>query len=335
LEAQDLAPATPDRRPKMGNRAWRHWVAVSIAATLSAGVLGAEEAKPVPAISRMSAAGGEVEADLQRPLPAGALMRLGTTRLRHDGSVIAVAFTPDGKSLVSSGYMDTIRVWDTGTGRQIRVLGEESRETFALALSPDGKRLITGGAAVGDKLRVWDFATGTVVMSALGDQNGVYHLALSPEGQTFATAGVDGNVYLWKMENGLEFIETPLGGSARGGGICCLAFSLDGKLLAAGDGGGMVQIWEVGSEKEPLIVEAHGGWVNSIAFVPGGKALATAGGHYERGRRSASEIRHWDPATGRKVLEYKVDPNESIATIVISPDGHMLASVGGGGSVVL
>jgi len=279
-------------------------------------------------------------AGVERPLPAGAVMRLGTTRLRHSDTVRSLAFTPDGKALVSTAFIDAVRVWDTATGRQIRALGEELEGTYALALCPDGKRLITVGRAPGDKLRVWDLAAGTVLMSAPGDHNGINCLALSPDGETFATAGQDRNVYVWKMENGLEFSQTPLSVSAMGPGIWCLAFSSDGKLLAAGNYMGTVQIWEVGSDKEPLTVKAHSDRLGSIAFAPDGKALASGGAHYERiaaGKGGMTgEIRLWDIETGAKRVEFQTDAEERcIEGVSFSPDGKILASVGSGSVVSL
>jgi len=230
--------------------------------------------------------------------------------------------------------MDGVRIWDLATGRQIKALGGKSQGTYALAICPDGKRLITGGEVAADRIRVWDLSTGDLLMSARGDSTVVNRLAVSPDGHTFATSGWDGNVYLWKMENGLEFIETPLGEPVGRQTVSCLAFSPDGKLLAAGGNGGKVYVWEVGSEKEPRIIEAHKDWVHSIAFAPGGKGLVSAGGHYEGKGRSARQVRLWDATTGEKLLEYDVEPGDSVAAVAFSPDGQTLASVGAG-SVVL
>src|SRR5438067_1058487 len=84
------------------------------------------------------------------PLPSGALVRLGTMRLRHDHVVQALVFSPDGKTVASGGNDYRVCLWDPATGRQIRMFGHQpdragayaaSRLVHCLAFSPDGKTL--------------------------------------------------------------------------------------------------------------------------------------------------------------------------------------------------
>jgi len=310
-----------------------HWLralmAAFMAVGLSAAVLGAEGVKPAGPASAMPTAGGESAAGVERPLPAGAVMRLGTTRLRHSGSVTAVAFTPDSKWLVSSSTSDQVRIWDVSTGRQVRAIGERGEGVLALALSRDGSRLFTGGPDI----RVWDMTTGSLLMSAPRDKEAVGCLALSPDGRTLASASRfwGGGMHLWKVQEGMEEIESPLWAP----GVTCLALSPDGKQLAVGDGEGTVRIWEMGSDKEPLAMAGYRERVAAIAFAPDGKALATAGSS------ETGEVKLWDRATGLKLLEFKTGaqdeewpPTRGIEAIAFSPDGRVLGSVGADGSVL-
>src|SRR5437868_1355385 len=89
------------------------------------------------------------------PLPADALLRLGSARLQHGGPVVALAFAADGKTLASVGRDHTIRLWEANTGRPLRTL---KHRADTIAISPDGRTL----AAVGldGRLQFWDAVTG-------------------------------------------------------------------------------------------------------------------------------------------------------------------------------
>ena len=86
------------------------------------------------------------------PLPKRAVARLGTVRLRHPGTTYCVAFSPNGKVLVS-GDRSFIRFWNGSTGKLLR---EFPVGAYAVAFSPDGKTLASAGGASGGPVRLWD-----------------------------------------------------------------------------------------------------------------------------------------------------------------------------------
>src|SRR5262249_16669858 len=196
----------------------------------------------------------------------------------------AVALSPDGKLLAFGGIGKGVQVVDLATGKQRYELTCDDRRgpredyLYALAFSPDGKAL--AGAKRNGAVFVWDVATGAERRLLANPDEVSAQLAFSPDGALLLTAGQDQGgaaVRLWEAKTGrLVFTAHPPASHAWG-----VAFSPDGKTLAAGLESGEVCLFDVASGWQVATLSEHGGRVRWLGFHPDGRSLAVAGAFAE------------------------------------------------------
>lgn len=145
------------------------------------------------------------------PLPAHALRRLGSQHWRHGATVIALAFTPDGKHLLSAGRDGAIRLWDSTSGRQIAVLESNRGPIHAFALSPDGKTFAS--VSKEHEVRLRDATNGRLLRKLEFGKSAIQSVAFSPDGKLIAAGDDEQNVRTWQAGTG-QVVQTFAVGTA-------------------------------------------------------------------------------------------------------------------------
>jgi RNA polymerase sigma factor (sigma-70 family) len=265
------------------------------------------------------------------PLPPGALLRLGSLRLRAGAPVFAVVPTPDGKGIFSGSRTPTARLWEVDTGKELRRFdlpqkpGAPQPNTISsLTLSPDGCTLATGSWS--GPLYLWEVATGKLLRTLPGPRNWIHAVAFSPDGKLLASAASyadqSTDIVFWDAATGKQLRR--LQGHSRA--AVCLAFSPNGKLLASGGQDGEVRLWDTATGKPANTWQAHRNqYVTPLAFSPDGKTLASAG--------HDNTLRLWEVATGK--LRVRLPVSLSSHVLAFSPDGRLLAGGSHPGHVFL
>ena len=113
----------------------------------------------------------------------------------HTEAVTALAFAPDGKTLVSGSNDDTIRVWESPTGTRKRVLTGHSNDVKAVVFSRDGKMIASGSKDA--SVRLWDSKTGRFLPTLRGHYIGIETIGFAPDGKTVASGDGYGTILLW------------------------------------------------------------------------------------------------------------------------------------------
>jgi len=238
----------------------------------------------------------------------------------HTGLIRSIAFSPDGRLVVTAG--GELHVWDAGTGQSVAVLKDQA---WRVAFSPDGKWIAT--ARTGLTARIWEVGSWRAVTELRGHTQGVQVITFSRDSSRVVTGSDDGTARVWETGTWREV--AVLQGHTNYVGVA--EFRPDGRYVLTGSWDDTARLWEAGTGKLVAVLSGHTGSVYSARFSPDGRLIATAGD---------TTVRIWEAETGRPVTVLRVFPRGldssgselSVRGVSFSPDGKSLLASGSNGT---
>jgi WD40 repeat protein/serine/threonine protein kinase len=253
----------------------------------------------------------------------------------HNALVIGLAFSPDGTQLaVGCGQFGwalgpgEVAIWDVATQQKVHSFPGHVSGAFAVAFTPDGHYLASGG--VEDALiKLWDLRTGREVLTLRGHWDSVWGLAFSPDGRRLYSAGLDHTVRDWDATPLADVAQREVRTLGRHAlQVTTLAFSPDRRRLVSGGMDGTIRVWDALSGQEIPIKAGHPGPVRSVAFRPGGKQLASGSSAPPGSPDALGEVKLWDTRTWREPTRLDLkDPGCDVGSLAFRSDGRCLAFV--------
>jgi WD40 repeat protein len=237
------------------------------------------------------------------------------------GSILAIAYSPDGELLAASDSTGEIRVWGVSRDRLAhKEIGQclfacagHTNWVRAIAFSPDGRYL----ASSSDDLTIslWDLHAEGACIRTFGAGIHSFGLSFSPDGRYLASASADARIYYWDVQQGV-CLRQFVGHQGWSMNVC---FHPQGDRLISGGADGTVRVWDVASGSCDWTWKGHTNWVTTVDYSPDGKTILSGS--------LDGTLRLWDTGadTARLVL---TGAGEEIWSARFSPDGKSIVSVG-------
>ena len=245
----------------------------------------------------------------------------------HSGTVSSVAFSPDGKMMLSTSADKTFRLWDVASGQQIRSESEKIENSRYVAplpagavFSPDGGKVVYMNSD--QRIREWDLKVEMTweVPSFSSDSSQSALVVFAPDARLLASVGTDNTILVWNVSTGKK-LQVLKGHSGQ---VNSVVFTPNNRLLS-GSADGTIRLWDLNSGKELRTYRDNGGWI--LACSPSGFLAISykAGGWGQEG-----VLQLWDLETGEPIrnLQGHVGP---VNCAVFSPDGRRVLTGSGYG----
>jgi WD40 repeat protein len=255
--------------------------------------------------------------------------------LNTRGTPGTCGFSADGRIVFSTHHDGTLRLWETDTGRELKVLQAGPSSTLVNgALSPDARYAVTWGWS-SKTIKLWDLSSDTMIGEMLANSDAVTTAVFSRDGRFLISGGRDNSVRLLAVATGSNLLTM----GAHRGPVHSVAVSADGRFAVSGSNDGTARLWMLWGEggaspqavalakaRAPRVIGEFRYAVRALDLTPDGRYAL--GGSTD----SSSGIKIWEIATGREV---RVIKSGGVTAAAFSPDGRFIISGGGDGLLTL
>jgi RNA polymerase sigma factor (sigma-70 family) len=288
----------------------------------------------------------------------------GETDTKYPRPFNAMAFSPDGRTLVTGGLASGLRVWDPIHGRELRQLARDCGNPWAMTFSPDGNTLAV--AAGGQSIRLFDWRTGKDLFPMSGHQNSIKSTVVSADGNSVATISYERTILVWDAVTGRQRYR--LDGHEQM--VTSLRLGGDGHTLLSTGMDKTLRSWDLATGRELRKLGPFGDFPNVVAVSPddrlaairapddtvalldlvsgkelkrlSGKSTSIDGGAFTPDGRtliawtSDGVVHLWNAMTGQKLRQIPFPPEPDVPqppgppsstyyTAALSPDAKLMA----------
>jgi len=229
----------------------------------------------------------------------------------HSAAVCGVAVTPDGKTVVSGSYDNTLKVWDLKTGQCRTTLEGHTGAVPGVAVTPDGEKVVSSSW---DKtLKVWSLTTARCIATLNRDTENNWGVAVLADGRTVASAASGKSLGVWDVET--EQSSHKLEGHTKD--VRGVALSHDGRFAVSSSNDHTLKVWDIAAGQCSFSLEGHTGFTHGVAITPDGKTVAS--GSMDK------TVKVWDLETGQCRATFEGHTG-GVFRVAFTPDNKWLVS---------
>ena len=218
--------------------------------------------------------------------------------------LVAIAFSPDGRTVANGDDLGGARVWNLRTGVEKELNGHE-QAIDSVAFSPDGRSLVT--ASQDETARIWDLRSSRTRAELRGHNDLVRGATFTRDGKRVVTGGKDGTIRVWAVETDPVLAELVVPSRRQ---LLGVAFHPRGRLLVTASEDETAQVWDWHSGRIEQVLR-HDDWVEAASFSPDGGHVLTAG--------ADGTARVWKTGTERRVATLGQAGGPALLDAAMSP----------------